>query len=187
MKNETLKQQAYNIIKEKIINCDYTPNMVLSEEKLREEIAASRTPIRDALSRLESENLVKILPKKGIIVSPLSIRDINMIHEARILIEPFAINKYGYKIPIEKFQEYLKFFRKESLDIKDYNLMYEYDNRLHQDFIDATDNDYIISTYERIFSQIRRLRIFSGVKEKNRLHETQQEHCRIIMFCLSED
>lgn len=58
MKKESLKQQAYNIIKNKIITCEYPPNFLLNEEKLKEEIGASRTPIRDALSRLEQENLV---------------------------------------------------------------------------------------------------------------------------------
>ena len=53
MKKESLKQQAYNIIKNKMITCEYPPNFLLNEEKLKEEIGASRTPIRDdALSRL---------------------------------------------------------------------------------------------------------------------------------------
>ena len=44
MRKEPLKHQAYNIIKEKIVNCEYPPSMMLSEEKLREDIQASRTP-----------------------------------------------------------------------------------------------------------------------------------------------
>ena len=64
MRKMSLKQQAYNIIKNKIITCEYPPNFLLNEEKLKDEIGASRTPIRDALSRLEQENLVHILPKK---------------------------------------------------------------------------------------------------------------------------
>ena len=81
MKKETLKQQAYNIIKEKIINCEYPPSALLNEEMLKEDIQASRTPIRDALGRLEQEGLITILPKKGIIVAPLTIREINMVHD----------------------------------------------------------------------------------------------------------
>ena len=87
MKKETLKQHAYNIIKDKIINCEYAPSALLNEEMLKEDVQASRTPIRDALGRLEQEGLVTILPKKGIMVAPLTIREINMVHEARTLID----------------------------------------------------------------------------------------------------
>jgi DNA-binding GntR family transcriptional regulator len=184
---ETLKQQAYSIIKEKIINCEYPPNMVLNEEKLKEEINASRTPIRDALSRLEQENLVKILPQKGIMVSALSIREINMIHESRMLIEPYAISKYAYKILKERFEQFLKMFSIENIEEQKCNQMYDYDNQLHQEFIDATDNKYLIDIYERIFCQNRRLRILSGVKSENRLIETQREHRRIVECCLDEE
>lgn len=58
MKKETLKQHAYNIIKDKIINCEYAPSALLNEEMLKEDVQASRTPIRDALGRLEQEGLV---------------------------------------------------------------------------------------------------------------------------------
>lgn len=57
MKKETLKQHAYNIIKDKIINCEYAPSALLNEEMLKEDVQASRTPIRDALGRLEQEGL----------------------------------------------------------------------------------------------------------------------------------
>lgn len=77
MKKETLKQHAYNIIKDKIINCEYAPSALLNEEMLKEDVQASRTPIRDALGRLEQEGLVTILPKKGIMVAPLTIREID--------------------------------------------------------------------------------------------------------------
>ena len=72
-KTETnLKQIAYETIKRKIIHCDYMPNDILSEMMLMEEIDASRTPIREALNMLSQEGLVRIIPKKGIMVLPLT-------------------------------------------------------------------------------------------------------------------
>ena len=52
---KSLKQQAYDEIKRKIVTCEYAPNTLLNEELLREELHVSRTPIRDALSRLEQK------------------------------------------------------------------------------------------------------------------------------------
>ena len=67
-----LKQIAYETIKRKIIHCDYMPNDILSEMMLMEEIDASRTPIREALNMLSQEGLVRIIPKKGIMVLSLT-------------------------------------------------------------------------------------------------------------------
>ena len=69
-KNKPLKQHAYEFIKKKILNCEYAPGLHLNEQQLCEDMdGISRTPVRDAVSRLEQEGLLNILPKKGIIVS----------------------------------------------------------------------------------------------------------------------
>ncbi len=183
MTKETLKQQAYNIIKDKIISCEYLPNTLLNEEALREEVHASRTPVRDALSRLEQENLIQILPKKGIMVAPLSIREINMIHEARMLIEPYAVENYAEQIPIERLQYYYGIFKEKGIQ-DSMGAFYEVDNELHQEFIDATKNEYFLSLYERIFNQNCRLRILSGVKSETRIENTRIEHFKIIEACM---
>ncbi len=99
----SLKQQAYQTIRTKILNCEYAPNSYLNEEQLCKEINVSRTPIRDALSRLEQENLIKILPKKGVVVAPLNINEINMIYETRILLEPYILATYGNRIDDNQF------------------------------------------------------------------------------------
>ena len=183
MRKETLKQQAYNIIKKKIITCEYPPNFLLNEEKLKDEIGASRTPIRDALSRLEQENLVRILPKKGIMVASLSIREINAIYEARMLVEPYAIEHYANKVEKERLEYFRKIFR-DGKEIQE--RIYDVDDKLHIEFINAMDNEYFQAMYERIYYQNCRLRILSGVKSEKRIEETLQEHLKIINACLEE-
>ena len=61
----SLKLQAYQYLKTKILNCEYRPNEFLNEQKLCAEMGnISRTPMRDALGRLEQEGLITILPKR---------------------------------------------------------------------------------------------------------------------------
>jgi Transcriptional regulators len=186
MAKETLKQQAYHIIKDKIISCEYLPNTLLNEEKLREEVHASRTPVRDALSRLEQENLIQILPKKGIMVAPLSIREINMIYEARMLIEPYAVENYGERILGKRLQYFRGMFQGQKQK-GSMRAFYEVDNEFHQEFIDATENDYFRNMYERIFNQNCRLRILSGVKSESRIAETKVEHFKIVESFMEKD
>ncbi len=191
MEKQTLKQQAYCIIKERIINCEYAPNTLLNEEKLKEEIGVSRTPIRDALSRLEQERLVTILPKKGIMVAPLSIREINAVHEVRMLIEPYTVEHYGEKIPKEKFLEYKETFQRINDALENGRIvsedMYEIDDQFHLEFINVMENEYFTSIHEQVYNQDRRLRILSGAKGKNRMMETQDEHLKIVEHCMEED
>ena len=59
----------------------------------------SRTPMRDALGRLEQEGLITILPKKGLMVSPITDEDVHSIYEVRLLVEPYALRVYGELLP----------------------------------------------------------------------------------------
>ena len=88
----SLKLQAYQYLKTKILNCEYRPNEFLNEQKLCAEMGnISRTPMRDALGRLEQEGLITILPKKGLMVSGITEDDVHSMFEMRLLVEPYAL------------------------------------------------------------------------------------------------
>lgn len=187
MKKEPLKHQAYQMIKDNIINCVYAPNTIINEEMIREQIGASRTPIRDALSRLEQEGLVKILPKKGIIISSVTIREINMLYEARNLVEPYAVLHYGSRISPDVYMQYYEKYR-DYLDGKNTDYSYtEMDESFHQLFISASENSYFINLYSTIESQIRRTRVISGQVSSGRLSITSEEHLAIVEPALKND
>ncbi len=191
MKKESLKQKAYNIIKKKIVTCEYPPNMLLNEEELKDEIGASRTPVRDALSRLEQEKLVHILPKKGVVVASLTIGQINDVYEARMLVEPYAIENYAYKLGRERFEYYREIFMKKPDNVQKvkYGMekQYETDDQFHIEIINAMENEYIHALYERILVQNYRLRVLSGVKNTRRIEDTYKEHLIIVGACLREE
>lgn len=184
MKKVSLKQQAYEFIKAKIINCEYPPSSFINEEMLREEIGASRTPIREALTRLEQENLVKILPKKGIMIADVSMKEINMIYEARLLIEPYIIITYGTQLDKDALFAMRQDFINQK---KDTSQTMSSDDSFHQLLIDTCPNRYLKQTYEQTYNQNRRLRILSGNNIERRLIESLDEHILIIDHLLQED
>jgi len=186
MKRESLKIQAYNIIKRKIATCEYEPNALLNEDLLGAEIQASRTPVRDALGRLEQEGLVTIMPKKGIKVSGLSVSDINMIFEVRMLLEPYALRSYGHTMPAEA----LTALRGEILipgERPGGEDGYELDDRLHRMIVETIPNKFLLHTYELIHTQNLRYRIMTGQERAGRRAETDREHLEIIDACLNLD
>ena len=189
MKNDPLKLKAYHMIKEKIISCEYAPGSYLNEEQIGESISASRTPIRDALSRLEQEGLITIMPKKGILVSPLSVNDINMIFEVRILYEPYALEHYGHVLDGEKL---LHYFEAVSItagknDPENRQEFFQLDDDLHAFIMSAVPNRYLHQTYDLIQNQNLRFRVMTGARLEKRLGETCEEHLEILKACLQGD
>lgn len=75
MKKMTLDQVAYTYIREKILNGDYMPQMILSESEIAAELNMSRTPLRSALSRLESEGYTITYNGRGILVKDISYKE----------------------------------------------------------------------------------------------------------------
>ena len=107
-----LKTLAYNTIRNKIVTCQYAPGTFLNEEQLTTELSLSRTPVRDALGRLEQEGLLEIRPKCGILVRPLTLNDIDMTFEVRMLYEPYILTHYGVNLSVSKLKEFYEIFQK---------------------------------------------------------------------------
>lgn len=189
MAKQTLKQFAYTSIKEKILYCEYRPNTYLSEDFLCEELNISRTPVRDALSRLEQEHLITILPKKGILVTPVTSEVINMVFEGRLLLEPYIVENYCSDLPIEKIEYMKNITTQYELAIKkgDESLYYELDNAFHTCIISQCTNHYLLQTYEVLQNQDQRLRILTGTILKERLLVTIKEHNDVLSHLESGD
>jgi DNA-binding GntR family transcriptional regulator len=80
----------YDSIREAILSGRHTPGERLVENRLATEYGVSRTRIRDALARLQADHLVAPAPNRGVVVRPLSSRDIEEVYALRLLLEGFA-------------------------------------------------------------------------------------------------
>lgn len=78
-----LREQAYAEIKRRIISCEFRPGEPLNEAQVAALLGIGRTPVHQALHRLEVEGLVSILPRKGVLVSPLSLNEVLDMIEVR--------------------------------------------------------------------------------------------------------
>lgn len=188
MQKTSLKQSAYFAIKAKILNCEYMPNSFLNEDLLCEEFGMSRTPIRDALGRLEQENLISIMPKKGFFVSPFSITEINMVFEGRMLIEPYILLHYCKDFPdrvLAHMHEILQ--QSRALIGEQTKALYTLDNEFHSSIISQCPNHYLTRAYDDIQNQNHRLRIISGSLNGARLTETLDEHAAILQGLSNHD
>ena len=98
----TLWEQLFESIKDAILANQYRPGEELPIEKLAAEYGVSNTPVREALARLASAGLVRIVPNKGAVVAPITESDIRDVWEVRKLLEPHLAEAAVEKCNLEE-------------------------------------------------------------------------------------
>ena len=181
--NKGLKNHTYCILKERLVNCIYPPGTLLNEAQLAADLGASRTPVREAISRLEMEGFVKIMPKKGIYVTDISLNDVLQIFQTRIEIEPIAVRLAAPHLPR---QELLAFCGKFEGDAPDIQNGFRLDTAMHLFIIEHCGNRYIIDMMHRIFDENTRV-IISSKQNQVQIHDARLEHLDILNCLLDKD
>lgn len=179
-----LKEKAYDLIKNKIINLEFMPGDYLEEKKLSELLNVSRTPIREALARLEAEMWVSNIPRKGIFVTLVDENMLNNIFQAREYFEPailgMAFNNLS-SIKLNIFRE--RFLNYENLSQEDKDKL---DNDFHLYILNSVDNVFVQNMMVTTFEHVVRVRRLSFDKKlKKRINESNDEHITVIDFILA--
>lgn len=84
----SLRDSAYEAIKYRIITCTFKPGEYINELQLSSALKIGRTPVHQALDRLMIEGMVEVIPRKGVIVKPVSLNEVLQIIEVRLINEP---------------------------------------------------------------------------------------------------
>jgi len=181
-----LKQKAYQAIKDKVIKCEILPGEDISENDIAREIGISRTPVREALMRLEHEKFITIYPRKGIVVSNISIDIINDIFQIRQIVEPQILYEAAKNLPLNWLKEMRRKFETARDDEVDFRALVELDKEFHKYIINASGNAYLQRLMENIYDQNQRIRVISS-RDKARLHISNSEHVCLIDAILDND
>ena len=176
-----LKDQVYEELRNRIIEYKYAPGTTVNETMLMKELGVSRTPVREALHRLEIENLVTIIPKKGVIIKGISIDDILQVFDARIVIEPQIIVMYGSRFPKDTLRKYLDDCHKAATVEEIIRLDEYFHNALYQ----LCANHYLREALLMIEGHNHRNRIWRS--NENRVSASLQEHINIAEALLEEN
>jgi len=108
--NITVRERAYGYLKEKVLSGSFVPGERLTEEHLADQLGVSRTPVREALHKLELEGLVKPLETRGFCVSLDSVEEMEEIFEIRAILEGYALRTVCQVITeedIEKLDQFV--------------------------------------------------------------------------------
>lgn len=89
-KHLSLAQQAYTTLKRDIISCKLRPGDIVVESELAATYGMSKTPIREALNLLRNEGFVQVLARRGTLIKPIDVQDVQHTFFLRMLLEPEA-------------------------------------------------------------------------------------------------
>ena len=155
--NQLISKRIFDEIKKRIICHVYPPGQVLNEQKLMEEFSVSRTPIREALIRLEIEKFVVIMPRALTMVSQINYKELQNIFETRVFLESLGARLAAERIKdgqLVAIREMFANFPNEELTQDD---LFQMDAKFHRAIYDAMDNPLLADFLENLLDHCLRL------------------------------
>lgn len=181
---DNLKDLAYNYIKQKILTCELMPGYRLKEKDLMDQINVGRTPVWEALLRLEQENLVKINPRSGTYVKAIEMDAVLELYQLRKIIEPSTAVIIKDKIDSMKLLDFCDTFKSAEAGI----ISHQLDTEFHEYIISCTGNKRLIDFFNTMMESIFRLDIYNTLQMVNNSQQTTyEEHYAIAQAIIMGD
>lgn len=151
--------RAYELLRQRLVLHDIEPGEAINELALAAEFGLGRTPIREALKRLENDRLVVSYPRRGTFATNIDIKDLAMISEMRIVLEPIAARKAANRRGGDLRAEYEAMIKRlRAADVNDSpRTMLERDHDVHHLVYGAADNHLLADTLTRLDNLATRL------------------------------
>ncbi len=172
--------KAYHLILDKIIKAEMEPGSLIQEPGLMDELGLGRTPIREALKRLQVEQFVTVSPRRGMFVTPIAIRDINHIYEVRMELEALVIRlAVGRATPDQLDQFELLVDEKQLKNLETPYEIMDLDRRFHFLSYEASQNQYLQADLKRYYFMSQRIWYY-GLATMKPIEIGIQEHIEIV-------
>lgn len=185
---ETKADRAYHELRHRLIMLEIAPGAAINEAALSTELDLGRTPIREALKRLENDHLVVSYARRGTFATNVDITDLAAISEMREILEPLAARKAAQSLRHELQAEIEQTITElEAVDPADNRRrLLEYDLRVHRLIYRALDNHHLAETLERLDDLATR--IWCLVRDRIPEISTHiSEHIGLLQAILDQD
>lgn len=185
----SLVERAYGEIKRRILGNFYPPNLQVLEQDLALQLGVSRTPVREALIRLEREGLVEILPRRGMRVVPVAPDDMREIYEVLTCLESWAVKHLAERRPSEAEAAPLTAAVEDmdrALDAGDLETWAEADERFHRLLLELSGNRRLAAMALTVFDQVHRARMVT-LRMRPPPRESNKDHRAVVDAILAGD
>ena len=180
-----LSEDVYQLIKQKLLSQEVEPGTKLKEEVLGGQLGVSRTPVREAISKLEGEGLVEIIPRYGTFVANISSKDVEEIYQIRGSLECLAMRLALPEFNKETLRELIRSHEECRGPLEEGNIdpLIKIDTAFHDLLVRFSKNARLVRLMSNLNNQIRlgRLESFSV---PGRARKALEEHQGIIRAML---
>jgi DNA-binding GntR family transcriptional regulator len=152
----SLSERAYQEIRRMIVRLELAPGAVIRDDDLKATLGVGRTPIREALQRLERDQFVTVVPRRGMFVSGVDVADLSILYETRAILEPYAMRlacARGTSQNWDAMRAELKRVRSRSTPDE----LLEIDRRCREIVWEAADNRFLTGTLDMLYAQSDRV------------------------------
>ena len=180
LSNLTDADRAYALILDKIIKAEMEPGSLIQEPVLMDALGLGRTPIREALKRLQVEHFVTVSPRRGSFVTPIAIRDINHIYEVRMELEALVIRLAVERASPEQITQLQALVDEDNLaHLQTPNEIMDLDREFHFLSYEASQNQFLMADLKRYYFMSQRI-WFYGLSTMKPIEIGIQEHVDIV-------
>ena len=183
-----LGEMVYESLRDAIVNQVLKPGERLMETELADEMGVSRTPVREAIRKLELEGYVVMIPRKGAYVAGLSIKDINEVFEIRGALEALAVGLAASRATEEEIEEMELNLTLEANHFESSDLLktIEVDTKFHEIIYKASKNTRLLGMIKELRDQVQRFRT-TTLAVPGRMKFALDEHRKIVEAIAARD
>ena len=182
---DSLAEQAYYRLEEQLVTLGIAPGELIGEKDLIEKSGIGRTPVREAIQRLSSEGLLQVLPRRGLMVTPLRRSDLLQIIETRRVLERLLVIKAAERATPDQRQALRILASHLQAADDDIDVFFRLDHRLDELLEAACNNRYLVKALAAMHSQCRRLWYLH--RRKLNLSRSAQLHAGLARAVADED
>ncbi len=182
-------ESVYRELKRRILNNDYAPGTQVLEQTIANDLGLSRTPVREALVRLQHDGLVEVVPRHGIRVLPILRADMQEIYEVLASLEPTATELLARQNPSrERMMPLIEACddMERALDVDNLEAWATADEKFHFALVNLCGNRRLAALVMTVWDQAHRARIFT-LKLRPKPIESTREHRDVVDAILAGD
>jgi len=186
--HKPLREMVYEELKSQILTGVIVPGTRLMEIELAENMGVSRTPIREAIRKLEKEGLVVIEPRRGAYASQISTEDMIAILEVRQNMEGLAACFAASRISSEELEKLTNAFESynKAVQTGDTKEMIKNDTKFHRIIVEASHNKILVQMIEQLQELVLRFR-YIYYDDFKRAEKMPKEHSDILQAIVKGD
>ena len=184
-----LKDKAYELIKDSILFCELEQGQIINEKQIMEEHNLGRTPVREAIICLSGEKLLKVLPRRGVVVSDINMMEIGKLFEIRKVLEVHYSKRVVKIIGEKEIDELTVFLKKNEEATKrgDIKEIVSSVKAFHLKIFSFLDDSFLLEVLETLYERLSRILFYVNIKTPGAYKSTYAEHKELIKLLQEGD